>query len=238
MLILDGATGTELARLVPGERPPYAEMPMRRQDVIEAVHMAYLRSGADIITTTTLCCRSPLQAETAARIARRCADAAPGPRFVAGSLGPGFYSRDTARALIRGGADFLLFETITSAACVAQAAEAARSLGPAVYCATPTASGALLSGDCIEAFLRACEAAGAVAAGLNCGCGAEALAALIPKMRSLTVLPLIAYPSVKPDERLADILAPYFGQLAVAGGCCGSTPAHIAALARRVRNHN
>lgn len=229
MLILDGAMGTELLRRHPRTRPPFEPLAARRPEIIEAIHMDYLRAGADIITTPTLCCRSPLEAEAAARLARRCADRFPGRR-VAGALGPGAYDREVARALMRGGADFLLFETITSAACVRQAASSCGH-APAVYCASPSPSGALLSGESLESFVRACAEAGAAAIGLNCGSCAAELMSLIPRLAALTRLPLVAYPSIRPGESLADIIAPYAPSLAVAGGCCGSTPSHIASLA-------
>lgn len=218
--------GTEIYRRRPDLMPPYEPLVFTHPDLVEAIHTDYLRAGAEVITTLTLCSNSPQQAYAATALALRCADRR---RLVAGALGPGFYSRDVVRAMLDAGAHLLLFETITSTACVARAAEAADG-HPAIYCASPTSEGTLISGESLESFVKACESVGADTIGLNCGCGAEALTALLPRLRAATSRPLAAYPAIRPGEDLAAVLKPYMFMLSLAGGCCGTTPADIEAL--------
>ena len=123
--------------------------------------------------------------------------------------------------------------------------------------------GRLLSGQTIEAFTVSVSHADPLSLGLNCSFGAEKLKPHIavfsrkpgdvknPLFReNLFIPPLVsAYPNAgfpnldgeydqSPGE-MADYIEEYFkeGLVNIAGGCCGSTPAHIAAIAERARNY-
>jgi len=215
-----------------------------------------------------------------ARIARKVADefqARDGrPRFVAGSVGPtnktlslspdvndpGFREIDwdflvdvyleQSRALVEGGSDFILvetvFDTLNCKAAIMAVKQLERELGrevPVMLSMTLTdLSGRNLSGHTVEAFWYAVRHARPLTVGLNCSFGA---AQLRPHVRSLSAIadcPIMVYPNAglpnelgqydELPEQTAGMLREWIehGLVNVLGGCCGSTPAHIAAIAR------
>ncbi|WP_445194032.1 homocysteine S-methyltransferase family protein [Sphingomonas sp. Tas61C01] len=218
-----------------------------------------------------------------ARIARTLADeyaARDGrPRFVAGAIGPtnktlslspdvndpgfreiGFdYLKDVYReqidALVEGGVDFILietvFDTLNAKAGVMAAIEAGDALGrdlPIMLSMTLTdLSGRNLSGHTVEAFWHAVRHARPVTIGLNCSFGAEQLRPHVKTLAELCDTLIMVYPNAGlPNElgeydEMPDTTAGLVGEWAdagqvnVLGGCCGSTPAHIRAMADRVR---
>ncbi|OWK30063.1 methionine synthase [Sphingomonas dokdonensis] len=209
--------------------------------------------------------------EYAARDGRR--------RFVAGAIGPtnktlslspdvndpGFreidfdYLKDVYReqtdALIEGGADFILietvFDTLNAKAGVMAASEAAAAFGrdvPIMLSMTLTdLSGRNLSGHTVEAFWHAVRHAKPVTIGLNCSFGAEQLRPHVKTLSEICDTLIMVYPNAGlPNELGAYDEAPATtaglvrewaaaGQVNVLGGCCGSTPAHIGAIAEAVR---
>jgi 5-methyltetrahydrofolate--homocysteine methyltransferase len=217
-----------------------------------------------------------------ARLARRLADefqAKDGrPRFVAGAVGPtnktlslsphvndpGYreidfdYLKDVYReqidALVEGGADFILietvFDTLNAKAGVMAAIEAGEALGrdlPIMLSMTLTdLSGRNLSGHTVEAFWHAIRHARPLTIGLNCSFGAEQLRPHVKTLSEICDALIMVYPNAGlPNELGAYDEAPETtaalvhewaasGQVNVLGGCCGSTPAHIAAIARAV----
>lgn len=157
--------------------------------------------------------------------------------------------RCQAEALIEGGVDLLLLETIVDSRN-AQAAirgirrafdNAGRS-APFMLSLSPNESGRLLSGETIEEFVTLVQDAGALSIGLNCGFGVGHLGSFLDKLR-----PLHCHVSMHPNaglpdehgkypqtpEMLATAMAGYMrqGKLNIAGGCCGTTPEHIRAIA-------
>jgi 5-methyltetrahydrofolate--homocysteine methyltransferase len=218
-----------------------------------------------------------------ARLARSIADefeARDGrPRFVAGALGPtnktlslspdvndpGYreidfdYLKDVYReqidALVEGGVDFILietvFDTLNAKAGIMAAIEAGNDLGrdlPIMLSMTLTdLSGRNLSGHTVEAFWHAVRHARPVTIGLNCSFGAEQLRPHVKTLAGLCDTLIMVYPNAGlPNELGAYDEAPATtaalvkewadaGQVNVLGGCCGSTPAHIAAIAEAVK---
>lgn len=215
-----------------------------------------------------------------AAIARRLADefaARDGrPRFVAGSVGPtnktlslspdvndpGFREIDwdflvdvyheQSAALVEGGSDFILvetvFDTLNCKAAIMAVKRLERELGrdiPLMLSMTLTdLSGRNLSGHTVEAFWYAVRHARPLTVGLNCSFGA---AQLRPHVRTLSQIAdalIMVYPNAGlPNElgqydELPETTAALVrewaeaGQVNVLGGCCGSTPEHIAAIAR------
>ena len=215
-----------------------------------------------------------------AGIARRLADefaARDGrPRFVAGAIGPtnktlslspdvndpGFREIDwdflvkvyheQAAALVEGGADFILvetvFDTLNAKAAIMAVRQLERDLGrevPLMLSMTLTdLSGRNLSGHTVEAFWYAVRHARPVTIGLNCSFGA---AQLRPHVRALSQIAdalIMVYPNAglpnelgqydELPEQTAALVREWAeaGQVNILGGCCGSTPAHIAAMAR------
>jgi 5-methyltetrahydrofolate--homocysteine methyltransferase len=218
-----------------------------------------------------------------AGIARRAADeaeAADGrPRFVAGAIGPtnktlslspdvndpGFREidfdgltavyRDQCEALLEGGADFILietiFDTLNAKAGIMAAREAADAFGrdvPLMISMTITdLSGRNLSGHTVEAFWHAVRHARPVTVGLNCSFGAQQLRPHVRTLAETADTLVMIYPNAglpnelgqydeQPDQT-AGFVAEWArqGLVNILGGCCGSTPAHIAAMAASVK---
>ena len=214
-----------------------------------------------------------------AKLARRLADefeAKDGrPRFVAGAVGPtnktlslspdvndpGFreidfdYLKDVYReqvdALIEGGADFILietvFDTLNAKAGIMAVLEAGEALGrdvPIMLSMTLTdLSGRNLSGHTVEAFWHAVRHARPVTIGLNCSFGAEQLRPHVKTLSQICDTLIMVYPNAglpnelgeydELPETTAGLVGEWAqaGQVNVLGGCCGSTPAHIRAIA-------
>jgi 5-methyltetrahydrofolate--homocysteine methyltransferase len=217
-----------------------------------------------------------------AQIARRAVDdfvAKDGrPRFVAGAIGPtnktlslspdvndpGYreidfdYLKDVYReqvdALIEGGVDFILietvFDTLNAKAGVMAVLEAQDALGrdiPMMISMTLTdLSGRNLSGHTVEAFWHAVRHAKPVTIGLNCSFGAAQLRPHVKVLSALADTLIMVYPNAglpndlgEYDELPAETAAlvsewAQAGQVNILGGCCGSTPAHIAAMAKAI----
>ena len=217
-----------------------------------------------------------------AQIARTAADeyaAKDGrPRFVAGAIGPtnktlslspdvndpGFreidfdYLKDVYReqvdALIEGGVDFILietvFDTLNAKAGIMAVLEAQDALGreiPMMISMTLTdLSGRNLSGHTVEAFWHAVRHAKPLTIGLNCSFGAQQLRPHVKVLSAIADTLIMVYPNAGlpndlgeydelPDETAALVKEwADAGQVNVLGGCCGSTPAHIAAMAKAV----
>lgn len=217
-----------------------------------------------------------------ARLARRVADefaAKDGrPRFVAGAIGPtnktlslspdvedpGYREIDfdylvdvyheQAAALVQGGADFILietvFDTLNCKAGIMAVRKLERELGrdvPIMLSMTLTdLSGRNLSGHTVEAFWHAVRHAKPLTVGLNCSFGAEQLRPHIQLLSRIADTLIMAYPNAglpnelgeydEAPETTAGMLKAWAenGTVNVLGGCCGSTPAHIAAIAQAV----
>ena len=161
------------------------------------------------------------------------------------------------RGLIEGGADIILLETCfdalnTKAAIYAlkALAEADESLRrPVMISATVSdRSGRTLTGQTLEAFYRSVQHAGPLSFGLNCSLGAEELAPLARDAASWAECAVSLYPNAGlPNEMGAYDQTPGTmasqlrsiardGLLNIAGGCCGTTPEHIAAIAEALRD--
>ena len=217
----------------------------------------------------------------AATIARAEADAiATGewPRFVAGILGPtnktaslspdvndpGFRAityeeltnnyLDAARALVAGGADLILietvFDTLNAKAAVYALHLLETELGyrpPLMISGTITdASGRTLSGQTCEAFWQSLSHARPLSIGLNCALGAEQLRPYVDALNRIAP----TYVSVHPNAGLPNAFGEYdetpeimsqavgefaqSGLVNLIGGCCGTTPEHIAAMRQAV----
>ena len=219
--------------------------------------------------------------EAGARIARARAAAWSGPdrpRFAAGVLGPtnrtasispevedpgarntnfdelrGAYE-EAARALIAGGVDLLLvetvFDTLNAKAAIFALESAFEALGrrlPVIVSGTITdASGRTLSGQTVEAFWNSIRHARPLAAGLNCALGPIELRPWIEELARVAEVPVSTHPNAGlPNELGGYDLTPEElalevgdwarrGLVNLVGGCCGATPDHIRALAEAV----
>ena len=214
----------------------------------------------------------------AARLARECADThaakAGSPRYVAGILGPtnrtasispdvndpGFRNikfdelADTyevaAVALIEGGVDFLMietiFDTLNAKAAIVGLKRSFRTTGvelPVMISGTITdASGRTLSGQTTEAFWNSVRHVNPFMIGLNCALGAKELRQYVAELSRIADTRVSAHPNAglpnefgEYDETPAE-MATVVGEFATSGlvnlvgGCCGTRPEHIRAL--------
>ncbi|MEP6975146.1 MAG: methionine synthase [Spartobacteria bacterium] len=221
----------------------------------------------------------------AAKIARAAAERVSNqtgtPRFVAGSLGPlpvtaslspdvndpAFRAvtfdqirrayREQVRALLEGGVDVLLvetiFDTLNAKAAIFAIAETFVELGrkvPVLVSGTITdLSGRTLTGQTVGAFLTSILHADPLVVGLNCALGPAEMRAHVEEMARLAPCPTIVYPNAGLPDPLSETgfpetpesIAPQLrdwaqsGWLNIVGGCCGTTPDHIRAIAEAVR---
>jgi len=200
------------------------------------------------------------------------------PRFVAGAIGPtnktlslspdvedpGYREidfdelvavyKEQAAALIEGGVDFILietvFDTLNAKAGVMAVKQLERETGqdiPLMISMTLTdLSGRNLSGHTVEAFWYAVRHAKPLTIGLNCSFGAEQLRPHVKVLSQIADTLLMIYPNAglpnelgeydEAPETTAGLVSDWadHGQVNILGGCCGSTPDHIAAIAHAV----
>ncbi|AJI95145.1 methionine synthase [Yersinia ruckeri] len=219
----------------------------------------------------------------AARLARLCADewtvrTPDKPRYVAGVLGPtnrtasispkvndpAFRNvsfdqlveayRESTRALVEGGVDIIMIETVfdtlnakAATFAVESEFEALGVLLPVMVSGTITdASGRTLSGQTTEAFYHSLRHVKPLSFGLNCALGPDELRQYIAELSRISE----CYVSAHPNAGLPNAFGEYdleakemaeqigewarAGFLNIVGGCCGTTPRHIAAMVKAV----
>jgi 5-methyltetrahydrofolate--homocysteine methyltransferase len=209
------------------------------------------------------------------------------PRFVAGALGPQpktasispdvndpgarnvtfdelratYYQQ--AKALIEGGVDLLLLETIFDTLNAKAALFAIEELFaereaqglhrlPLMISGTVTdASGRILSGQTVEAFWNSIRHAKPLTIGLNCALGAALMRPYIEELAKISDTYVCVYPNAGLPNPMSDtgfdetpevtssLLKEFAdaGFVNIAGGCCGTTPEHIEAIAKAIQNN-
>ena len=218
----------------------------------------------------------------AARLARQAADkySTPDkPRFVAGVLGPTNRTasispdvndpgkrnvsfdelvvayEESTHALLDGGADIIMLETIFDTLNAKAAAFAVENVFeqrgeryPVMVSGTITdASGRTLSGQTTEAFYHSMHHLSPLAMGLNCALGPDLLRQYVNELSTVADCLVSAHPNAGlPNEfgeydmdatEMAEHIQEWAqsGLVNIVGGCCGSTPEHIAAIAQAVQ---
>ena len=309
ILVLDGAMGTMIQALSLDEegyrgarfdawnrevRGNNDLLNLSRPGAVRAIHLAYFRAGADIVSTNTFSSTRIAQADygmseiayelnlEGARLAREAARVAQDEdgrqRFVAGAIGPtnrtASISPDVlnpsfravtfdelriaygeqVRGLVDGGVDALLietiFDTLNAKAAIFACKEATEERGvrvPVMISGTITdRSGRLLSGQTPEAFWNSVVHAAPLSIGLNCALGAKEMRAHIAELARVADTLICAYPNAGlPNEfghydEGPETMAALIGEFAasgivnIVGGCCGTTPDHIRAIAAAV----
>ncbi|WP_411970227.1 methionine synthase [Pantoea agglomerans] len=219
----------------------------------------------------------------AARLARACCDewtakTPDRPRYVAGVLGPTNRTcsispdvndpayrnvtfnqlveayRESTRALVEGGADLIMietvFDTLNAKAAVFAVQTEMEALGvrlPLMISGTITdASGRTLSGQTTEAFYNSLRHAEPLSFGLNCALGPDELRQYVAEMSRIAECYVTAHPNAGLPNAFgeydldASVMADQIGEWAragflnIIGGCCGTTPQHIRAMADSV----
>lgn len=256
VLVLDGAMGTMLQQLSGDEYEKVERVHRMYIDAgadIISTHTFVANEG----DATSIMARN----QQYGQLARRVADAANRQVYVAGSVGPtnktltmvsegefetlleAYHCQFTALSPY---VDvFLLetfFDTLNLKAALVAAHRAAPTI-PVIVSATLEKSGRLLSGQTLEALVATIEPFAPLSLGLNCSFGADGM---LPHLKQLAAT-TSCYVSVHPNaglpnalgaydetpESMAKAMQPYFAErlVNIVGGCCGTTPAHIALIA-------
>jgi methionine synthase I (cobalamin-dependent) len=259
ILLSDGAIGSELiGKGIAAEAVTKANL--SHSTWVQEVHQRNLAAGAELITTNTfgLCASKSWLDELAAAVSI-ATDAAKGSAREVGvwlSLPrPGAETMEdclrSLRVRIAKRPEMVLIETCTCLGTAIEIMRAAAMLEPTVLAVTAHfgADNAMPDGTSAEQFVRSAADAGAQVVGANCGSVPEHFIDITRRMRSATSLPLLIQPSaglpqqnsagewVYPasPQAFAEVGASLVGAGAnIVGGCCGASPAHIAALCARL----
>jgi len=278
-LVCDGAMGTMLYSKGISLNRCYDELNLTMPQLVKEVHLAYLKAGAEVIETNTFGAnRYRLEKFdlgekvreinlAGARLAREVAGA---DLYVAGAVGPlgirleplGSTSREEAlaafcdqvAALVEGGVDLIIVETMMDLNEAHQALRAAREVGqvPVVVQMTVQDDGSTPTGALPEDFARALDAWGADLIGVNCSVGPAAVHEALERIAAVTEKKLSAQPNAgiprTVEGRNLYLCSPeYMASYAtrfiqtgarLVGGCCGTTPEHIKAIKAAVRSLN
>ncbi|KIH61220.1 putative 5-methyltetrahydrofolate--homocysteine methyltransferase [Ancylostoma duodenale] len=229
-----------------------------RPDIVYKIHKLYLEAGADFIETNTFSGTTIAQADyetehlvheinyQSAQIAKRaCGDVQKETAFKELVKAYG----DQARSLLQGGVDVLLVETVFDSANAKAALFAIRGLFedeeimevPVFLSGTIVdLSGRTLSGQTGEAFLVSTRQGQPSAVGLNCALGAKDMRPFIEAMSKFSDALILCYPNAGYDETAEDMALALKqfamdGLVNIVGGCCGTTPDHISAMAKALK---
>lgn len=289
MYIFDGAMGTMLqaAGLEEGYCPELFNI--EKPEVVKNIHAQYLQHGSDVITTNTFgACGLKLEDYdlqdrvreiniAAVKVAKEAiAEVKPSAR-IAGSMGPtgrflqplgnmsfdSIYDtyREQADALIEGGVDFIIIETIIDVqemrAALLASLDAREAAGKTkedvqIICQFSfSEDGRTITGTPPAVATTIVEAMGADIIGINCSLGPEQITPLIEEIASVTNLPISCQPNAGMPQLInkqtvfpltAEEMGPLMLPIVDAGasyvgGCCGTTPAHIQSISDAVKTH-
>lgn len=274
-LVADGATGTNLHKL--GLQPgiPPEELVFDQPELLLELETAFVAAGSDIILTCTFggtrlrmkeskyASRASELNTRAAELARQAAASRAGV-LVAGSMGPtGLLLKpygplapeeafdtyqEQAKALVAGGVDLLVIETLFAFEEADAAFNAARSVTdlPVVVSFSYDRGTRTMMGVKPAEMIKRYKAMGAVLVGANCGTTLENMEKVAQEYAAaepgfpLWIKPNAGLPRLEDGITLFDVtpaqMAGFAGRFTalgarVVGGCCGSTPEHIAAIA-------
>ena len=274
-LVSDGGMGSLLQSAVVRARCA-EEANLIAPEQVVALHVAFIRAGADIILTNTyganpaklaphkLDDRFEAVNQAGVKLAREAREVSGRDVLVAGSIGPlggapgelapgamaaAFAAQ--AAALEGRGVDLFVLETFTSLDELLAAAGAVRSVAslPLIVQVTVGDDAETVAGLAAADVPAAVAGFDPVAVGVNCSLGPQTVLHGIERMRAETGLPMVAQanaglPNVSTGRLVYPNASPeYFGEYAahalalgavVIGGCCGTTPDHIAAIRRAV----
>ncbi len=159
--------------------------------------------------------------------------------------------REQISLLAEGGADLLAVETMIHIGETCAAVDAAHAVCdlPVMCSMTVEADGNIFTGGNIIEAAAQLEAAGADAVGINCSVGPEQMEAIIHNIRKTISIPVLAKPNagmpiiaedgqavyqMEPEDFARHMMALASQGATLLGGCCGTTPAFIKALAQRL----
>ncbi|MCC8190730.1 MAG: homocysteine S-methyltransferase family protein, partial [Planctomycetes bacterium] len=273
-LILDGATGTELFKrgLPPGAAPE--QWVMDNPAVIQELHREYYAAGSDIVLACTFGANrvkladhnlSDQVGEMNRRLGEISREVVPPGKMLFGDLSPtgqlvepfGPFPfeeavavfREQAEALLAGGVDGFMIETMMDIQEARAAVIAVRELTsdhPVIAGMTYDAHGRTISGSPPEVALVILQGLGADAVGCNCSTGPEEMLLLLERMLPYARVPVFIKPNagmpclrdgrnhydLGPEEFASAVARGVGMGASIVGGCCGTTPDHIRATRR------
>jgi homocysteine S-methyltransferase len=270
--VFDGAMGTMLYSKGVFINACYDELNLKAPQLVDEVHRAYVKAGAEILETNTFGANAIKLAQfgladEAWEINKRAAElavrAAGDRAAVVGAIGPlgvriepfGEMARAEAKDIFRqqadglraGGVQGFILETFADPDELHQALLAVREVSdlPVFAQITFGEDGSTAYGHDPETVARALDAWGADVIGVNCSIGPQGVLEAIERMAKVTARPLSAQPNAGLPREVGDrkiyLASPeYFGTYAkhlveagarFVGGCCGTTPDHIKAIA-------
>ena len=279
-LLVDGAMGTMLYETGVSLDESFDALNLSRGGEVAAVHRAYLAAGADIIETNTFGANR-LRLETfglgdrvreinmrGVKLAREEREISGQPVLVAGSVGPIARTlepfgttpvreaqnafREQIEALLEGGIDLFIIETIGSLVEATEAVRAARSVSdlPIIALMTFAEDGQTLAGHRPEEVVDRFAELGVTAIGANCSVGPQRILPVVLAMRQrlnrlgsgspyLACMPNAGWPARVGTRVIYQSSPEYFAQfthaalnsgVSLIGGCCGTTPEHTRAM--------
>jgi methionine synthase I (cobalamin-dependent) len=279
-VVFDGGMGTMLmaAGLKAGESPELWNI--EKPSLVTDIHRKYYEAGSDAVHTNTFGGNTIKLAERgladkmetinveAAKLAR---EACPAGKFVAGDIGPtgkllkplgdleleeaeeGFFRQ--AKALLKGGVDFLSIETMFSLEEALAALRAAKRLGDVLVIAAVTFNRTkkgffTMMGEGVTQAASALEKEGADVIASNCSLGSRDMIDLTKELRAAARKPILIQPNAgkpvtqkgvtsyqqTPAEFAQDGKAIRNSGADMIGGCCGTNPEFIRALAQTLGN--
>jgi methionine synthase I (cobalamin-dependent)/5,10-methylenetetrahydrofolate reductase len=274
--LFDGAMGTMLYAKGVFINKCYDELNLRTPEIVLDVHREYVRAGAEILETNTYGANAvKLRAfgiedelrdinRAAVEIARK---AAGDSVYVAGAIGPlGIriepygptaldeardFFRQQAAALLEGGVDAFILETMSNISEIEQGILAIRDICSIPIIAQMTIGTDVRTayGDTPRTIAQRLDRAGADVIGLNCSVGPDIMLDAIEEMTAVTAKKISCQPNAglprEVNGRQMYMASPdYMGKYAkrlihkgvkFIGGCCGTTPDHIKVIADAVR---
>jgi methionine synthase I (cobalamin-dependent)/5,10-methylenetetrahydrofolate reductase len=279
-VVCDGAMGTLLHARGISFGHCFDELNVSNPDLVRQVHLDYIAAGADLIETNTFGANRIRLAGhgfesrvreinlEGAKLARDAREIAGTDVLVAGAIGPtgrplapiGALSPEEARAafqeqagaLLEGGVDLFIVETMRSIEEAREAVAAVRGICdlPIVAQMAFTEEGKTFSGATPGETVRDLEALGVDVVGANCAIGPHDMELVVSGLLATAGVPVSVQPNAGRPQlvggRFVYVTDPaYFADYAkefveagvrIVGGCCGTTPAHIAAIAEAVRD--
>ncbi len=274
--LFDGAMGTMLYSKGVFINKCYDELNLLSPEIVLEVHKQYVRAGAEILETNTYGANRVklgafgIESElrdinmAAVEIARR---AAGDNVYVAGAIGPlgiriepygpmGVEEardifREQARALVDGGVDLFILETMANISEIEQGIGAIRDVCslPIVAQMTIGPDGRTAYGDTPRVIAQRLDRAGADVIGLNCSVGPDVMLDAIEEITAVTAKKISCQPNAGLPREVngrqmymasPEYMAKYAKRLIhkgvkFIGGCCGTTPDHIKMIADAVR---
>jgi homocysteine S-methyltransferase len=279
-LLADGAMGTVLYASGASLDESFDALNLSRPDLVLDVHRAYLEAGADLLETNSFGAnRFKLEGfglgekvreinKRAVRLAREAREISGRPVLIAGSVGPTGRTlapfgavqpeavrdayREQIEALLEGGVDLLVLETIGSLGEMTEAILAAREACdlPIVASMTFAEDGRTIGGNSPQEVAARLLGLGATAIGANCSVGPQKLlpvaSALVRcvadaagAVPAVSCMPNAGWPAHVAGRVIYPSSPEYFAGFArraaeagvrIIGGCCGTTPLHTAAM--------